>query len=78
MGLQALGLYTDDDFVDGKLKEGIPVPQLGGEVRPGDIKYRDMNNDGYITSADEGYIGSTTDRESFMGLAEISISVIGI
>ena len=66
-GLQALGLYTDDDFVDGKLKEGIPVPQLGGEVRPGDIKYRDMNNDGYITSADEGYIGSTTDPRIVYG-----------
>ena len=66
-GLQALGLYTDDDFVDGKLKEGIPVPQLGDEVRPGDIKYRDMNNDGYITSADEGYIGSTTDPRIVYG-----------
>ena len=66
-GLQALGLYTDDDFVDGKLKEGIPVPQLGGEVRPGDIKYRDMNNDGYITSADEGYIGGTTDPRIVYG-----------
>lgn len=49
------------------LKEGIPVPQLGGEVRPGDIKYRDMNNDGYITSADEGYIGSTTDPRIVYG-----------
>ena len=66
-GLQALGLYTDDDFVDGKLKEGIPVPQLGGEVRPGDIKYRDMNNDGYITSVDEGYIGGTTDPRIVYG-----------
>lgn len=66
-GLQALGLYTEDDFVDGKLKEGIPIPQLGGEVRPGDIKYRDMDNDGYITNADEGYIGGTTDPRIVYG-----------
>ncbi|WP_290540112.1 TonB-dependent receptor [Alistipes sp.] len=66
-GLHALGLYTEDDFVDGKLKEGIPIPQLGGEVRPGDIKYRDMDNDGYITSADEGYIGGTTDPRIVYG-----------
>lgn len=66
-GLQALGLFTEDDFIDGKLKKGFPVPQLGTEVRPGDIKYCDMNNDGYITAADEGYIGNTTDPRMVYG-----------
>lgn len=66
-GLQAEGLFTEDDFENGKLKEGIPVPQLGSEVRPGDIKYSDMNNDGYITAADEGYIGNTTDPRIVYG-----------
>ena len=59
-GLQAERLYTDDDFENGKLKAGIPTPNIGSVVRPGDIKYRDMNDDGVIDAKDEGYIGGTT------------------
>lgn len=59
-GYQAERLYTADDFENGKLKTGIPVPNLGTAVRPGDIKYRDMNDDGVIDAKDEGYIGGTT------------------
>ena len=58
-GLQAERLFTEDDFINGELKPGIPKPELGTEVRPGDIKYVDMNDDGVITEADEGYIGGT-------------------
>ena len=60
-GLQAERLFTEDDFINGELKPGIPKPELGTEVRPGDIKYVDMNDDGVITEADEGYIGGTKD-----------------
>lgn len=66
-GLFAERLYTEDDFEGGKLKDGIPVPQLGTEVRPGDIKYLDMNKDGVITEADEGYIGGTQDPRMVYG-----------
>ena len=59
-GLQAERLYTDDDFENGKLKAGIPTPNIGSVVRPGDIKYRDMNDDGVVDAKDEGYIGGTT------------------
>lgn len=59
-GLQAERLYTDDDFENGKLKAGIPTPNIGSVVRPGDIKYRDMNDDGIVDAKDEGYIGGTT------------------
>lgn len=59
-GYQAVGLYTDDDFQNGKLKSGIPTPNLGTTVRPGDIKYRDMNDDGVIDASDQGYIGGTS------------------
>lgn len=60
-GLTAEGLYTNDDFDDaGNLKSGLPVPSLGTTVRPGDIKYRDMNGDGKINDIDEGYIGGTS------------------
>lgn len=54
-------LYTHDDFniIDNtngtksySLKEGIPVPTLGGKIGPGDIKYKDLNGDGVIDAFD--------------------------
>jgi hypothetical protein len=57
------GLYTNNDFVitdepsNGSkiytLKEGSPKPSSG--VRPGDIKYLDLNGDGKIDSYDVTY-----------------------
>lgn len=59
----AEGLYTDNDFnitvdpADGRktytLKEGLPKPSAG--VAPGDIKYRDLSEDGKIDSYDMTY-----------------------
>ena len=66
-GLTADGLYTDADFENGKLRANLPQPELGVNVRPGDIKYLDMNGDGKITSEDEGYIGGTTDPRIVYG-----------
>lgn len=61
-GYTALGLYTKEDFnTDGSLNTNLPHPNLGIKVRPGDIKYKDMNNDGLITDQDLGFIGGTTD-----------------
>ena len=60
----AEGLYTDNDFTlttdaAGKrtytLKPGLPLSTLGGVVRPGDIKYKDLNNDGKIDNFDRSY-----------------------
>lgn len=54
-------LYTEDDFdvtmnTNGTksytLKQGLPVPTLGGLLGPGDIKYVDLNNDGKIDQFD--------------------------
>ena len=57
------GLYTENDFnvtvnpADGsksyELKEGLPKPSAN--VMPGDIKYKDLNNDGMIDSYDRTY-----------------------
>lgn len=57
------GLYTDNDFIittnpnDGsknyELKEGLPKP--AASVKPGDIKYKDLNNDNKIDSYDSTY-----------------------
>ncbi|ARS40234.1 SusC/RagA family TonB-linked outer membrane protein [Sphingobacteriaceae bacterium GW460-11-11-14-LB5] len=58
------GLYADNDFTlttdaAGKrtytLKNGLPVSTLGGAVRPGDIKYKDLNGDGKIDNFDRSY-----------------------
>lgn len=66
-GLTATGLYTDADFTDGKLNSGLPVPQLGSDVRPGDIRYADLNRDGIIDGLDAGYIGGTEAPEIVYG-----------
>ena len=70
-GLQAIGLYEESDFnPDGSLKFGIPEPAVGavgGKVHPGDIKYKDMDGDGRITVADEGFIGGSYDPEIVYG-----------
>lgn len=69
-GLVADRLFTDDDFLDvenGVLKEGIPTQTFSDKVRPGDIKYIDVNNDGMISSLDESPIGGTFDPQIVYG-----------
>lgn len=56
----AEGLYTEDDFIitgEGlnrryELKEGVVSSSMSADLRPGDIKYKDMNGDGTIDSYD--------------------------
>lgn len=52
-GLVALGLFKDQADIDAS-----PV-QTFGEVRPGDIKYKDMNGDKQIDNQDACPIGNT-------------------
>lgn len=67
-GYMADGLYTFEDFDEnGKLLPTLPQPELGATVRPGDIKYLDMNGDGKITNMDMGYIGGTIDPQIVYG-----------
>ena len=69
-GLTAIGLFTEDDFVNpetGELKPGIPL-QSYGNVRPGDIRYKDMNDDDIINDEDKGPIGGTETPEIIFGI----------
>lgn len=69
-GLVADGLFTEDDFVDvenGILKDGIPSHTFTTKVRPGDIKYLDVDGDGAITTMDEKAIGGTYDPQIIYG-----------
>lgn len=57
----AEGLYEYDDFIiEGEglkrtytLKEGIVKSGLSNDIKPGDIKYKDINGDGIIDSFDQ-------------------------
>jgi len=69
-GLRTDGLYTEEDFADlstGQLKDGLPVPRFADRVYPGDIKYVDMNGDGYITEVDKTSLGGTVNPEFVYG-----------
>ncbi len=52
---QAIGYIAEGLFRDEA--EIANSPRQDGDVMPGDIKYRDLNNDGAITVADATYIG---------------------
>lgn len=66
-GLVDEGLFTEDDFnADGTLKKGIPKHTFG-PVRPGDIRYKDINEDGSVDVFDETAIGGTVDPQLVYG-----------
>lgn len=68
-GFIADGLYKDADFLDpeaGVLKPGLPVSSYG-TVYPGNIKYRDLNNDGMLTDDDKTCIGHPSVPEVVYG-----------
>lgn len=59
IGLEAVGFYQLSDFnADGSLKSGIPVPAFGS-VQPGDLRYKDLNNDGTVDQLDVTSIGKS-------------------
>ncbi|MBP7028127.1 MAG: SusC/RagA family TonB-linked outer membrane protein [Bacteroidales bacterium] len=50
-GLESLGFFNDEVDISNS-----PAQQFG-EIKPGDIKYKDQNGDGIIDSNDEVYLG---------------------
>lgn len=60
-GLIALGLFADQQDIDTS-----PVQKFG-TVRPGDVKYQDLNGDGEITIEDETAIGYSNIPEIIYG-----------
>ena len=62
-GLTAIGLFKNQADIDSSPE------QTFGTVIPGDIKYKDLNHDGKITSLDEGYLGKVNTPESILGAA---------
>lgn len=69
-GLVAERLFTEEDFEDverGVLKPGIPNQTFSSTVRPGDIKYLDIDGDGEVTDKDVKPIGGTYDPQIVYG-----------
>ena len=60
-GLESLGFYTSDDFTGDVIDPTLPFP-LFGVVRPGDLKYKDQNTDGFIDETDVVEIGNNLDK----------------
>ena len=50
-GLESLGFFTSEEEI------ASAAMQTFGEVKPGDIKYKDQNNDGQIDANDEVFLG---------------------
>jgi len=65
-GLEAIGLFKDQADIDNS-----PL-QTFGTVKPGDIKYKDQNNDGAIDANDEVYIRRY--QAPFSGGLQIKVS----
>lgn len=73
IGLVSDGYYQIEDFnPDGSLKAGLATP-LFGAVQPGDLKYKDLDNNGKINSLDVTQIGKSilpTTNFSFGGTVD--------
>lgn len=57
-GLRSDGFFSVEDIEAMANKApGAPVPQSFGTVKPGSIKYVDVNNDGVVDNNDQVYLG---------------------
>lgn len=75
-GYTAEGYYTENDFENGKLKDGIPYPKgKKNLVKPGDVKFKDLDGNGEIdpgqstlsNMGDRKVIGNNDPRLQFGG-----------
>lgn len=75
-GLESLGFFANDDEI-----ANSPVQKFG-EVQPGDIRYRDQNNDNVIDANDVVQIGHSQPRFSYgltlnLGFKNFNLFIIG-
>lgn len=62
-GLTAIGLFESEEDIANSPK------QMYGDVQPGDIKYKDLNNDNVIDAEDEGFLGRIDKPDKIFGLS---------
>ncbi|MDO4461859.1 MAG: SusC/RagA family TonB-linked outer membrane protein [Bacteroidia bacterium] len=65
-GYECLGIFQSQEDIDNYVNEEGKHVSQGASIKPGDLKYKDQNNDGVIDSKDEvflsrgGWYGSPT------------------
>src|SRR5699024_6691375 len=70
-GLEAIGFYDLSDFDgDGNLSSSLPFP-LFGVVSPGDIRYKDIDGNGFIDESDVKMLGNSYPNLGYSLGAEI-------
>lgn len=62
------GYIAERLFIDEADVANSPAQELGGSVQAGDIKYKDINNDGRVNSDDQVHIGYPTVPEITYGI----------
>ncbi len=64
---EAVGVWKSQAEIDAYSADhnNIPVTFNGTTFKPGDIRYRDINNDGVITTADKTYLGSPSPKFTY-------------
>ena len=68
-GLMSDGFYEASDFnPDGSLKDGVTSSSFAATLKPGDIKYKDLNNDGTIDNYDYTWLNIPSTPELYYGL----------
>lgn len=66
---QYFGLICDGYVTQADLDSGnLPVSRFSSDVKVGDLKYRDMNHDGFIDDRDETFIGYSDIPENMYAL----------
>jgi hypothetical protein len=76
--LESDGFYENSDFnADGTLREGVPQSSFAAALRPGDIKYKDLNSDGIIDNYDYTWLKTPTLPELYYGI-HLGVSWNGI
>ena len=61
--------YVCEGFFQDQADIEKHAKQTFGTVRPGDLKYKDINGDGVINDDDRGYLGKNSTPDKIVGLA---------
>lgn len=76
-GLKSDGFYSESDFgADGKLLSSLPVNTFVSDLRPGDVKYKDLNGDHKIDNYDFTYQDKPLFPQIWYGI-QLGFSVAG-
>lgn len=71
-GLEAIGFFQDEEEIANSPEQNF------GEVKPGDIKYKDQNGDGLINELDEVPMGYSSDYPEMYFASSLGASYKGV